>query len=434
MLSDSDWRDRVRRALDATPVLDIHTHLFDPSFGSLVLWGLDEQLVYHYLVSEAFRQLEVPVDQFWAAPRELQAAYIWDALFVKHSPVSEACRGVLTTLKALGLDPRRQDLPALRRWFAEQTPAAFADRVMTAAGVAGVGMTNSPWDPAERAVWQRGLVRDPRFFAALRIDPLLLDWPASSGALQSDGFPVSPERNQATADAVRRFLELWTRRLDARYCMVSLPPSFAWPGDSTAAWMIENAVLPHCREHGQPFALMMGVRRAVNPALRLAGDGLGRSDLLALENLCAAHPEHRFLVTCLSRENQHELVVLARKFRNLHPFGCWWFTNTPHLANEITTLRLELLGTSFTAQHSDARVLDQLIYKWAHFRDILTNALAARYRDLAVSGWLVSDAEILRDTDELLGGAFRRFCASAGTGRPDSGAAGIGGVAPRKRA
>ena len=38
------------------------------------------------------------------------------------------------------------------------------------------------------------------------------------------------------------------------------------------AWLIREAVLPHGRELGQPFALMLGVKRAVNPALRLAGD------------------------------------------------------------------------------------------------------------------------------------------------------------------
>jgi hypothetical protein len=113
---------------------------------------------------------------------------------------------------------------------------------------------------------------------------------------------------------------------------------------------------------------MPGARRAVNPALRLAGDGVGRSDLTALENLCAANPDNRFLATVLSRENQHELCVLARKFRTLHIFGCWWFTNTPYVINEMTRLRLELLGLSFTPQHSDARVLDQILYKWDHSR------------------------------------------------------------------
>lgn len=126
---------------------------------------------------------------------------------------------------------------------------------------------------------------------------------------------------------------------------------------------MEGAVLPHCRESNMPFALMLGVRRAVNPALQLAGDASGRSDLSTLAHLCANYPENRFLATVLSRENQHELCVLARKFRNLHIFGCWWFTNVPLLIEETTRMRLELLGTSFTMQHSDARVLHQLIYK-----------------------------------------------------------------------
>ena len=48
------------------------------------------------------------------------------------------------------------------------------------------------------------------------------------------------------------------------------------------------------------------------------------------------------------------------KFRNLHIYGCWWYCNVPSLIESITTLRVKMLGTSFTVQHSDARVLDQL--------------------------------------------------------------------------
>src|SRR5580765_1250861 len=166
--------------------------------------------------------------------------------------------------------------------------------------------------------------------------------------------------------------------------MVSLPPTFQFPdGASDTGKLIEQAVLPHCRDHGQAFALMMGVKRAVNPELRMAGDGSARSDLTALGNLCAGFAQNKFLVTCLSRENQHDLAVLARKFRNLHPFGCWWFTNVPSLVEEITRLRLELIGVSVTPQHSDARVLDQLIYKWQHSRRGITEALVDKYWDLS---------------------------------------------------
>jgi hypothetical protein len=156
---------------------------------------------------------------------------------------------------------------------------------------------------------------------------------------------------------------------------------------------------------------MPGVRRGVNPELRLAGDGAGQCDLAMLQNLCAGFPQNKFMITALSRENQHELCVLARKFRNLHIFGCWWFLNVPYLIDEITRLRIELLGLSFTPQHSDARVLDQIIYKWQHSRQLIAQVLVEKYSTLAQTGWQASHAEIERDVKDLFGGAFEKFCA-----------------------
>ncbi len=75
-------------------------------------------------------------------------------------------------------------------------------------------------------------------------------------------------------------------------------------------------------------------------------------------------------------------------------------------------MRLELLGLSFTAQHSDARVLDQLIYKWQHSRAVIARVLVDKYADLAATGWVVSAPELERDVRELFGGAFERFCAA----------------------
>ena len=408
--SGASLRHRVDGIVAETPVLDLHTHLYDPGFRSLLLRGIDDLLVYHYLVSESFRQMEISYDRFWTASKSEQADLIWDALFVRHSPVSEACAGVLTVLNALGLDPRRGDLKSLRAWFADLPAEEHVERVFKAANVKAVGMTNSPFDEEERPYWEQSIQRDSRFFAALRIDPLILSWETAVPFLRRHGYDLTIDRTERNAAEVRRFLADWTRKIGSRYCMVSLPPEFQYPADTDTNWLLDQAVLPHCREFNQPFALMMGVRRAVNPALRMAGDGVGRSDLNALRDLCAANAENRFLATVLSRENLHELVVLARKFRTLHPFGCWWFTNTPQLVGEITRMRLELLGLSFTPQHSDARVLDQLIYKWRHTRAVVAGALSERYAALASSGWAVTDVEIRRDAAELFGGAFERFC------------------------
>jgi hypothetical protein len=403
----------VRRVVEGAQVVDVHTHLYDPAFGPLLLWGLDDLLTYHYLIAEQFRYWEGPFEAFWTLPKEAQAEVVWRELFQRHSPISEACRGVLTTLHALGLDPRRRDLKALRKWFARWTPADYVDHCLQLAGVRRVVMTNSPFDPEERNCWSSGVRRDSRFDAALRIDPLILDWPSAGRQLSEDGYTVGNKLGRKTLSEVRRFLRDWTKRLGARYVMVSMPPDFVYPDRGDGATLLREAVLPHCHEFGLPFALMPGVRRSVNPALRLAGDGMALTRMETLEGLCGGHPENRFLTTVLARENQHALCVLARKFRNLHVFGCWWFTNVPSIIEEMTRMRVELIGLSFTAQHSDARVLDQLIYKWKHSRKILAEVLTEKYDALAASGWTATAAEVERDVDQLLGGEFNRFCSGA---------------------
>jgi hypothetical protein len=212
-----------------------------------------------------------------------------------------------------------------------------------------------------------------------------------------------------TAADARRRLETWSRRMKPVYMAVSLPDSFLFPAADRRTELLRDAVLPLCRDHGMPLSLMIGVRRGVNPALRSAGDASGRADLRTLEVLCGEFPENRFLVSVLSRENQHELCVYARKFRNLLPFGCWWFMNNPSIVEEITRERLEMLGTSFIPQHSDARILEQLIYKWRNTRRTLAPILAATYRALAQDGRPVTRDDIQRDVERLFRTNFERY-------------------------
>jgi hypothetical protein len=149
--------------------------------------------------------------------------------------------------------------------------------------------------------------------------------------------------------------------------------------------------------------MMIGVKKLVNPHLKLAGDSVGKAEIETVEKIALDFPDVRFWITMLSRENMHELCIAARKFGNVIPFGCWWFLNNPSLIEEITAMRLETLGLSFVPQHSDARVLDQLIYKWEHSRRIIGPILARKYADLAATGWRVTDAAIRRDVEALLG-------------------------------
>jgi len=423
----------VGEALSAQPVRDMHTHLYAPSFGSpvrgagqapdpkgLLLWGIDELVTYHYLVAEVYRVVpatKLPYEQFWKMTKTQQADHIWKNLFVERTPISEACRGVLTTLQKLGLDPNESTLEPYRKFFARQEPGKYIDRVMELGNVSSITMTNEVFDDNERSRWLRDpqVGSDPRFSGVLRIDMVLRDYPSAAARLHEWGYAVDAKIGDRTIEEARRFLREWIGRMKAIYVAVSLPPEFRYPAppsDKVAVAgesMLRNVVLPVCAEMGIPFAMMIGSRKAVNPSLRDGGDVGGLSDVASVANLCREFPENRFLVTMLSRENQHELCVTARKFGNLMVFGCWWFLNNPSLIEEIERMRFELLGTSFIPQHSDARILDQLIYKWDHSRRVIAKVLEDKYADLLKSGWRVTKAVVQRDAQLLLEGNFTSF-------------------------
>ncbi|HYE20302.1 MAG TPA: hypothetical protein VEA69_17780 [Tepidisphaeraceae bacterium] len=420
----------VTRALWEQPVVDMHTHLYPPSFGTpvvnatgktdhagMMLYGVDELITYHYLIAEVFRVVpatKLPYEQFWRMSKREQADHIWKHLFVERTPISEACRGVLTTLHLLGLDvDSDKTLEPARKWFAQQDPSKYVDRVMELANVESITMTNAVFDDVERNKWLADpkVGFDPRFTAVLRIDPVLIDWPAASKKLTEWGFACSTTVDEKTVENGRKFLRHWIDLQKAIYVAVSLPPDFTYGSGAVSDQVFEKILLPVLAERGLPFAMMIGARRGANPALRDAADMGGVSDVQSVAKLCRDFPQNKFFCTMLARENQHELAVAARKFGNLMVFGCWWFLNNPSLIDEITRMRLELLGTSMIPQHSDARVLDQLLYKWEHSRELIARALTDKYHDTARTGWPLTDADIRGDVKRLVKDNFLEFLA-----------------------
>lgn len=423
-------RSLVESALASQPVRDMHTHLYPPVFGTpvpngtgrtdpagLMLWGVDELVTYHYLVAEVFRVVPattLPYEKFWQMSKTEQADHIWKHLFIDRTPISEACRGVVTTLSKLGLDPSQKTLAPLRKWFAAQDPSEYIDRVMELSNVRSITMTNPVFDDNERNRWlkdAKAVHADARFRAVLRIDPLLRDWPTAAKRMTEWGFASGESIDEASIASARRFLEHWIDVQRAIYLAVSLPPEFRYPSGGASDRIFRDVIVPVCTARKLPFAMMIGSQLRVNPHLGDAGDTVESANVASVVNLCRDFPQMKFFVTMLARENQHELCVAARKFGNLMVFGCWWFLNNPSLVEEITRMRVELLGSSFIPQHSDARVLDQLIYKWDHSRRIIGRVLTDKYADLAESGWPVSAADIESDVKRLLAGNFEEFLA-----------------------
>jgi hypothetical protein len=299
-------------------------------------------------------------------------------------------------MSALGLDPGAETLAEARDYFASVDVEEHISNVFEIANVTDVVMTNDPFNPIESKVWRGDGYQDKRFHAALRMDPLINDW---TNVAKREGFDGAAK--------ARKFLDEWVNRMKPLYMAVSLPYDFLYPDNSPRSMVLRDVVIPTAKAHNLPFAMMIGVKRQVNPLLGDAGDSVSRADLSSVEAICRDNPENRFMVTVLSRENQHELCVLARKFANLMPFGCWWFLNNPSIIAEITSERLEMLGTSMIPQHSDCRILEQLIYKWTHSRRVIADVLFNQYMELTLDGFPLTAKHIQRDVEKMFAGNFK---------------------------
>ncbi|HEV2689401.1 MAG TPA: glucuronate isomerase, partial [Bryobacteraceae bacterium] len=185
-----DLASMVGDVLAATPFIDVHTHLFSPEFGPLGLWGIDDLLTYHYLEAEFFRFSAVRPHEYWSLSKPKQADLIWKTLFVENVPLSEATRGVVAVLDALGLDTASETLRPLREFFREQKPADYVPWVFRLAGISAVVMTNDPLDPAEAAQWIANIEPDPQFHSALRLDRLLNEFAAHCETIAAQRYSV----------------------------------------------------------------------------------------------------------------------------------------------------------------------------------------------------------------------------------------------------
>jgi hypothetical protein len=79
MLSKEEVAPCVRKLVFSTEVVDVHTHLFPPSHGQLLLYGPDQMLTYHYLVAEFLTAHDSTLapEQFFSLSVTQQADLIW---------------------------------------------------------------------------------------------------------------------------------------------------------------------------------------------------------------------------------------------------------------------------------------------------------------------------------------------------------------------
>jgi len=389
----------IKKYIDKTEIFDMHTHLFPPEHKSFYLIGLKNVLNYHYLIAELLTSTDVEIKEFNLLTENEKASLIWSELFQKRTPISEACQGVLSILKKFSITIANKDYYTIDK---ELKDKRYTDQdIFNQSNVKSVVMTNNPFDKEEWSLFDKNNWDRNKYLPSLRLDNLFFDF-ENSLKIAIEHISNNKDKN----NTIIKYLESCYQKANPVYAAVSLNGKDFDNLLNDDLWL---KILNWLKSINLPLSLMLGVKRRVNKNFGMAGDGVGEIDLKDLSKLCNLYQENKFLVTALPLNSQYELTVLARKHPNLKIFGFWWFMNQPSIIEFILKMRIDLLGLSFIPQHSDARITDQLIYKWSHFKEILHKVLSDYYIKLSERNFEVTESLIKRDISNLLMNNVKKF-------------------------
>ena len=397
ILSSDNISNKLHNIINSTHIFDLHTHLFPPKHEGYFLLGFKNLLNYHYLIAELLIATNIDASTFYSYDDEKKASLIWNELFEKRTPISEACAGVLSILKELNININNKNFLSICDEYDNKIQSD--KNILDLSKVSSLVMTNNPFDLDEWSLFKRTDWDNKVYLSSLRLDDLISDY---RGSLKK----AKDQTSNYEEDSVIAYLHKCYLQSKPVYAALSLNLDTFNTMLNDSMW---RDILVWLESKKLPLSLMLGVKRGVNENFGLAGDGMGDINLKELSNLCNSFPKNKFLVTCLSLNDQHELTVLARKHPNLKIFGFWWFMNQPTIIKQILKMRIDMLGFSFIPQHSDARVSDQLIYKWSHFKKILHPILLEYYQDLQDKNFPISEAVLQRDINNLLSGNAKNY-------------------------
>ena len=158
----------------------------------------------------------------------------------------KACRGILTTLHALGLheEVAARDLGGLRRWYARQGGEMLSDKVLRLARVKYVVTSHDPFDAQQAAGCLAPPPQPPRYRASLVLDRLLeADWEAVRAGLRAAGEPCS-------LDGVASLLRRSCVAMHAEFLSAATPHTFCYEAPAEGAAPFTSAL----GEGAQPTA------------------------------------------------------------------------------------------------------------------------------------------------------------------------------------
>ena len=282
-LSSDNISNKLLNIINSTPIFDLHTHLFPPKHEGYFLLGFKNLLNYHYLIAELLTATNIDASTFYSYNDEKKASLIWNELFEKRTPVSEACAGVLTILKELNIEINNKTFLSICDEYDRKIQSD--KNILDLSNVSSLVMTNNPFDLDEWSLFNTNNWDKKIYLASLRLDDLILDY--------EEALKKAKDQTSNQETTIVTYLEKCYSQSNPVYAAVSLNFETFHTIFEDSFW---KDILVWLENKNLPLSLMLGVRRAVNKDFGLAGDGIGDINLKELSNLCNSFPKNKFLV------------------------------------------------------------------------------------------------------------------------------------------
>lgn len=371
----------ILKIVNEVKIIDIHTHLFPWNHKKYFLSGLNELLNYHYLTAEFLSSSGTDPKKFFKFSKSKRAELVWNYLFVNRTPISEASKGVIKIMNFFKIKnyEKKKYLDVVKIYDSIKYEKQI---ILKKLNITKVVMTNNPFDKNEWSLFKKNNWDKNIFNSSIRLDDLF------------------EKKLKYKSDELKKFINNKIKIAKPLYFAISVNGKNI--NTVFNSIYMKKIIFPILKKKKIPLMVLIGVKRGVNLEYKDGGDGIGDENCDVLEEIVKKNQNINFLVTHLSDLSQYKLIVLSRKFSNLKLFGFWWYLNQKEKIKEILNQKINLLGFNFIAQHSDARVYEQLIYKWINFKEVLAEVLFEKYNSLNNDGYKISKQQIKKDLNKIL--------------------------------
>jgi hypothetical protein len=123
---------------------------------------------------ELLTATNIDASTFYSYNDEKKASLIWNELFEKRTPVSEACAGVLSILKELNIEINNKSFLSICDEYDRKIQSD--KNILDLSNVSSLVMTNNPFDLDEWSLFNTNDWDKKIYLASLRLDDLILDY------------------------------------------------------------------------------------------------------------------------------------------------------------------------------------------------------------------------------------------------------------------